>query len=192
MIHPFSLQRALWRPWSPSRRCCRLPSWAKLRRQRSTLGLRRVHRGVIPIFRGYGRTKPLRLSSAPASFRTNHFFPKKKPRNWNSKQRDRTAADGTSPPGQRWRLQPVLVRLRNRGSLDPAIVAGCGSADGRVPVMPEAEAKRDDTHARSTDSYEFMSLWTAASRAACRVRCSLPPTTMPIDPANSRICGDSL
>ena len=31
--------------------------------------------------------------------------------------------------------------------------------DGRVPVRPSAEAKRDDYAARSADSYEFMSVW---------------------------------
>jgi len=31
--------------------------------------------------------------------------------------------------------------------------------DGRVPLKPEAEAKRDDDLARSADSYEHMSLW---------------------------------
>ncbi len=31
--------------------------------------------------------------------------------------------------------------------------------DGRVPVRPEAEAKRDENLARSTDSYEYMSVW---------------------------------
>ncbi len=31
--------------------------------------------------------------------------------------------------------------------------------DGRVPLRPEAEAKRDDNFARSTDSYEHMSVW---------------------------------
>ncbi len=32
-------------------------------------------------------------------------------------------------------------------------------ANGRVPVRPEAEAKRDNDLARSADSYEYMSLW---------------------------------
>ena len=31
--------------------------------------------------------------------------------------------------------------------------------DGRVPVRPAAEARRDDYAARSADSYEFMSVW---------------------------------
>jgi hypothetical protein len=31
--------------------------------------------------------------------------------------------------------------------------------DGRVPVRPSAEARRDDYAARSSDSYEFMSPW---------------------------------
>ena len=31
--------------------------------------------------------------------------------------------------------------------------------DGRVPVKPEAERKRDATAARNSDSYEFMSVW---------------------------------
>ena len=31
--------------------------------------------------------------------------------------------------------------------------------DGRVPVRPEAEARRDDYAARNADSYEFMSVW---------------------------------
>jgi len=31
--------------------------------------------------------------------------------------------------------------------------------DGRVPVRPAAEAKRDYNRARSTDSYEYMSVW---------------------------------
>jgi hypothetical protein len=31
--------------------------------------------------------------------------------------------------------------------------------DGRVPVRPSAEARRDDYAARSGDSYEFMSVW---------------------------------
>lgn len=31
--------------------------------------------------------------------------------------------------------------------------------DGRVPVRPSAEARRDDYAARSADSYEFMSVW---------------------------------
>jgi hypothetical protein len=31
--------------------------------------------------------------------------------------------------------------------------------DGRVPLRPEAEARRDDALARSTDAPEFMSLW---------------------------------
>ena len=31
--------------------------------------------------------------------------------------------------------------------------------DGRVPVRPSAEARRDDYAARSSDSYEFMSVW---------------------------------
>ena len=31
--------------------------------------------------------------------------------------------------------------------------------DGQVPVRPSAEARRDDYAARSTDSYEFMSVW---------------------------------
>ena len=32
-------------------------------------------------------------------------------------------------------------------------------ADGRVPVKPSAEARRDDYDARNADSYEFMSPW---------------------------------
>ena len=31
--------------------------------------------------------------------------------------------------------------------------------DGRVPVRPEAEEKRDDNFAKSADSYEYMSVW---------------------------------
>ena len=31
--------------------------------------------------------------------------------------------------------------------------------DGRVPVRPEAEARRDDARRRSTEAYEFMSPW---------------------------------
>ncbi|MEO8678545.1 MAG: hypothetical protein ABI665_05835, partial [Vicinamibacterales bacterium] len=31
--------------------------------------------------------------------------------------------------------------------------------DGRVPVRPSAEARRDDYAARNSDSYEFMSIW---------------------------------
>jgi hypothetical protein len=34
-----------------------------------------------------------------------------------------------------------------------------GPPDGRVPIRPEAEAKRDDNFAHSTDSYEYMSVW---------------------------------
>jgi hypothetical protein len=69
------------------------------------------------------------------------------------------AADGTSPPGsvggynQFWMDSGSEVLSTRQTSLvvDPP--------DGRVPVRPEAEAKRDDNRAHSTDSYEYMSLW---------------------------------
>jgi len=69
------------------------------------------------------------------------------------------AADGTSPPGsvggynRFWYDSGTEVLSTRQTSLvvDPP--------DGRVPVRPEAEAKRDDNRTRSTDSYEYMSLW---------------------------------
>ena len=73
--------------------------------------------------------------------------------------RQNAAADGTSPPGsvggynRFWYDSGTEVLPTRQSSLvvDPP--------DGRVPVRPEAEAKRDDNRARSTDSYEYMSLW---------------------------------
>ena len=69
------------------------------------------------------------------------------------------AADGTSPPGtvggynRFWFDSGSEVLSTRQTSLvvDPP--------DGKVPVRPEAEAKRDDNRAHSTDSYEHMSLW---------------------------------
>ena len=69
------------------------------------------------------------------------------------------AADGTSPPGsvggynQFWMDSGTDVLSTRQTSLvvDPP--------DGRVPLRPEAEAKRDDNRARSTESYEYMSRW---------------------------------
>ena len=69
------------------------------------------------------------------------------------------AADGTSPPGtvggynRFWFDSGSEVLSTRQTSLvvDPP--------DGRVPVRPEAEAKRDDNRAHSTESYEYMSLW---------------------------------
>ena len=71
----------------------------------------------------------------------------------------RAAGDGSSPPGsvgaynQFWMDSGTRVVSTRQTSLvvDPP--------DGRVPVRPEAEAKRDDNRARVTDSYEYMSLW---------------------------------
>ena len=69
------------------------------------------------------------------------------------------AADGTSPPGtvggynRFWFDSGSEVLSTRQTSLvvDPP--------DGKVPVRPEAEAKRDDNRAHSTESYEHMSLW---------------------------------
>ena len=69
------------------------------------------------------------------------------------------AADGTSPPGtvggyNRFWFDSGTEVLSTRQTsvvVDPP--------DGKVPVRPEAEAKRDDNRAHNTDSYEHMSLW---------------------------------
>ena len=71
----------------------------------------------------------------------------------------RAAADGTSPPGsvggynRFWYDSGTEILSTRQTSLvvDPP--------DGRVPVRPEAESKRDDNRAHGTDSYEYMSLW---------------------------------
>jgi len=49
--------------------------------------------------------------------------------------------------------------IRNESGIDQADVTGRGARDGRVPVRPEAEAKRDYDLAHLTDSYEHMSVW---------------------------------
>ena len=71
----------------------------------------------------------------------------------------RAAGDGSSPAGsvgaynQFWMDSGTRVVSTRQTSLvvDPS--------DGKVPVRPEAKAKRDDNRARVTDSYEYMNLW---------------------------------
>ena len=71
----------------------------------------------------------------------------------------RAARDGTSRAGsvgiynEFWRDPGTEVVETRQTSLivDPP--------DGRIPVRPEAEARRDDNTARNTDSWEYMSVW---------------------------------
>ena len=71
----------------------------------------------------------------------------------------RAAQDGTSPPGsvgsynQIWfdRGTEVLSTRQTSLVVDPP--------DGRVPVRPSAEAKRDYNRTHNGDSYEYMSVW---------------------------------
>ena len=73
--------------------------------------------------------------------------------------RRRAAADGTSPPGsvggynQFWLDSGTgyLPSLQTSLVVDPA--------DGRVPTRPSAEARRDLYKARSTESFDYMSVW---------------------------------
>ena len=73
--------------------------------------------------------------------------------------RRRAASDGTSNPGsvgsynQFWFDSGTEVLSTRQTSLvvDPP--------DGKVPVRPAAEKKRDYNRAHSTDSYEYMSVW---------------------------------
>ena len=70
----------------------------------------------------------------------------------NAVDRPPTAGD-TGTYNQFWfdRGTKVVSTKRTSMVVDPP--------DGRVPLRPEAEAKRDDDLARSADSYEYMSLW---------------------------------
>jgi hypothetical protein len=57
---------------------------------------------------------------------------------------------GAGPPGH-WTERATRASRQTSLVVEPA--------DGRVPVRPAAEAKRDFDLAHSTDSYEYMSVW---------------------------------
>jgi hypothetical protein len=95
----------------------------------------------------------------PARFADKPFLTQQEAAALEAQTAQRAAASDRNTPGnvgsynQFWFDSGTKVLATRQTSLvvDPA--------DGRVPVRPEAEKKRDENEARSSDSYEFMSVW---------------------------------
>ena len=121
-------------------------------------GRRHARRTASRTCRACGRTPPLLPSNGRASWPAKRFLPKKKRPTWKRERRRmpsivlrEKATRGTY--NQFWFDRGTKVVGTRRTSLvvDPP--------DGRVPLRPEAEAKRDYDLEHSADSYEHMSVW---------------------------------
>ena len=73
--------------------------------------------------------------------------------------RRRAETDGTSPPGSVGGYNNVWLDSGTGYLPSRQTSLVVDPPDGRVPTRPSAEARRDLYKARSTESYEFMSVW---------------------------------
>lgn len=109
-----------------------------------------------PDLQGIWTNPTLTPFERPAELAGKAFFTEKEAAEWEARTARR---DGPPAPGdvgaynQVWFDSGIKVVKTMRTSLvvDPP--------DGRVPLKPEAEAKRDYDAAHSADSYEYMSVW---------------------------------
>ena len=71
----------------------------------------------------------------------------------------RAASDGTSPPGSVGSYNQVWMDSGTRFLSTRQSSLVVDPTDGRVPVRPTAEARRDYNRAHEGDSYAYMSVW---------------------------------
>jgi len=132
-----------------------------------------------PTCRGCGRTSTTRRSKRGSrgrhtgSLRSRQWFP----------QGDQTGpggvlagADGPGTATRNARRKAMVIEPES----------------GRVPIRPEASAKKDYALAHLTDSWNTTRLGSAALRAACPLESSLVVTARVRDCARARRCGDPL